>query len=533
MKLHLKNRSNVWCLGWAILLFEILVPAVLSQQTDSSTTFSLPSIPAVIVEAVKIRATTEVHQAWIRELNRGIPHPATGKRLSDFFCNQVPLRNALDRPAPIYRFFASPDPRVKKRVESQLLKEKFQVVDSAERADLLFFVQSAYSPCKLKKQVHGIAEMFLLGDGFADTSKTVEMRVFVVPAVAREKILDDPGLVASLSIWTGRFFPPTQVKTEISIHEIVKKFKKEINSIKKLKMVGNQKSERNSIENLSLLSQKTSPTPLDSDENREELLFRSDVALVTVLARVEDSNSRYLANLQRNDFHLFEDGVEQKITHFEPVETPWKIIFMIDTSDGLYQALPDIQKAARNFVKYLREEDHAMVISFDSNIKIGSDFTKERDLIEQAISQTSTGRGTRLYDAIDLTITERISRISGKKAILLLSDGVDTVSRLTNDERVLHLVEELDTPIYAITYKGKEPRIKPIIMESSVETSEAINFEFSETLLRQANLEGERFLSNLAQCSGGKLQMAGSIEDLSQCLKNIAEDLPTYYSLGY
>ena len=105
---------------------------------------------------------------------------------------------------------------------------------------------------------------------------------------------------------------------------------------------------------------------------------------------------------------------------------------MLDTSPSTQFRLEDIQDAAISFVNQLRSDDRVMVVSFNDDIKILSEFTTDRHKLERAIQRARTDDGTRLYDALDMVINQQLSRVQGRKAIVLFTDGVDTTSRRAN-----------------------------------------------------------------------------------------------------
>src|SRR5205814_5877414 len=115
-------------------------------------------------------------------------------------------------------------------------------------------------------------------------------------------------------------------------------------------------------------------------------------------------NGRYLPRLNKNDFHIFEDGVEQEISDFGTEETPFHVVLLLDTSPSQAFNLRDIQNAAIAFVDQLHASDRVMVVSFDRDIYIDSEFTSDRAQLRRAIYGTQTGRSTRLYDAVDLVV---------------------------------------------------------------------------------------------------------------------------------
>src|SRR5207253_8529594 len=124
----------------------------------------------------------------------------------------------------------------------------------------------------------------------------------------------------------------------------------------------------------------------------------------------------------------------------------------LDTSRSTAFKLEDIQRAAIAFVDQLHSSDCVMVVSFDEDVYIDSEFTSNRDQLRRAIYGTRTGGSTKLYDAVDLVITERLNRLQGRKAVVLFTDGVDTSSKLASARSTLERVEESGALVYPIQY---------------------------------------------------------------------------------
>src|SRR6185503_17741433 len=108
--------------------------------------------------------------------------------------------------------------------------------------------------------------------------------------------------------------------------------------------------------------------------------------------------------------------------------------------------------AAITFVNQLRQDDRVMVVSFDDDIRILTEFTSDRRRLRDAILQTRPGDGTKLYDAVDMVINQRLSTVDGRKAVVLFTDGVDTTSRHASYESNVRDAEELDALIYPVQY---------------------------------------------------------------------------------
>src|SRR5262245_7790640 len=187
-------------------------------------------------------------------------------------------------------------------------------------------------------------------------------------------------------------------------------------------------------------------------ETIEGDVIRVDTSLVMVPVTVVDRYGRYVPLLQRSNFKIFEDGTEQKIAYFATTDQPITVVLLIDTSGSTSFRLEDIQNAAISFASKLKSDDQVMVMSFDDRINVLSRPTSDRALITKAIRRTRTGGGTRLYDAVDSIFTQQLKTISGRKAVVLFTDGVDTTSHRASYDSTLRQAEESDAPIYSVDY---------------------------------------------------------------------------------
>ena len=189
------------------------------------------------------------------------------------------------------------------------------------------------------------------------------------------------------------------------------------------------------------------------EEVGEGDVVRVDTTLVTVPVSVLDRQGRFVPNLRREDFSVFENGVEQAIAYFEPAEKPFTVALLLDTSASTHFHLSEIKEAAIAFAKQLRPQDRVLIVSFNDEVLLLTEATNDSNLIETVIEENAnTGNSTRLYDAVDLTIKERLNKIKGRKAIVLFTDGVDTSSQQASYQSTLREVEELDALIYPIQY---------------------------------------------------------------------------------
>ena len=305
-------------------------------------------------------------------------------------------------------------------------------------------------------------------------------------------------------------------------------------------------------------SPSTNQAPVVTDNGPEEVeagdVIKVDTTLVTLPVSVTDRNGRYIPNLRKEDFRLWEDGVEQQVAFFNAVDKPFSVVLMIDTSGSTRFRLEDIQDAAITFVNQLRRDDKVMVVSFDGDVQVLSDFTTDRYRLREAILRTQTGNSTRLYDAVDLVINERLSRIDGRKAVVLFTDGVDTTSRHASYESNLRDAEELDALIYPIQYDtyddmggggsggwGTQVPTTPIDILIQIlgggsrggNRSRGGGGSGGIGTSRNDYELANRYLQDLSEVTGARKYQADSIQNISVAFSNIAEELRRQYSLGY
>lgn len=290
------------------------------------------------------------------------------------------------------------------------------------------------------------------------------------------------------------------------------------------------------------------PTPEEVDEND---IVRVNTMLVTVPVSVLDRQGRFIPGLKREDFTLLENGEQQPIAYFETAEKPFTVALLLDTSASTHFHLDQIKAAAIAFAKQLRPQDRVLVVTFNSEVLLLTEATNDVNLMAAAIEEyANTGTATRLYDAVDLTIHERLNRIKGRKAIVLFTDGVDTASQQATYQSTLDKVEELDALIYPIQYDSTD-YLQAMQGAGSVTVTTTQQGPFGITTSKQtynvplnggAPLPGttkadydraDQYLHALADSTGGRLYQANNARQLADAFSRIAEELRRQYTLGY
>ncbi len=290
------------------------------------------------------------------------------------------------------------------------------------------------------------------------------------------------------------------------------------------------------------LPRRTSPTgfsklggaPINKDSKleqpetvRDDDVVKVETNFVTIPVSVFDRNGLYIPGLTQDDFKIFEDGKEQEIAYFGTTEKPFTVILLLDTSPSAAYKIEEIQAAARSFVDQLKPQDSVMVIEFAGTVHVLTESTNDREKIYTAIKRADWGDGTSLYDAVDFSLRKRLSKIEGRKAIVLFTDGVDTTSGKSNYDKTIDMAEESDSlifPIYYNTY-GQNLRTSPFPGGGGMNTRGTSPGDYAL---------GRHYLDELAAYTGGRVFRPDSTPGgLTAAFEGIAEELRRQYTIGY
>lgn len=290
---------------------------------------------------------------------------------------------------------------------------------------------------------------------------------------------------------------------------------------------------RNVPKNDSKTNSQTAQKDAETVSDAEDETIKIETNLITIPVSVFDRNGLYIPNLSKENFKIFEDGVEQQIEYFATTEQPFTVVLLLDTSPSTEFKIGEIQEAAIAFVRQLKPQDRVMVIEFDANVHVLTEATTDRNLIFKGIRKADFGNGTSLYDAVDFSLRKRLNKIEGRKAIVLFTDGVDTTSTKVGYDSSLREAEEADATIFPIYYNtffdnrggtgGIFQPFPPIFGRGGAAGTS-----------RQEYALGRQYLKDLADSTGGRVFNAdNSPGGLTRTFESIAEELRRQYSIGY
>jgi VWFA-related protein len=273
--------------------------------------------------------------------------------------------------------------------------------------------------------------------------------------------------------------------------------------------------------------QQASPSAGNKEDELAEDVVRVDTNLVTVPVAVMDRGGKFITDLRREDFHVYENGVEQQVAFFAPVEQPFTVVLLLDTSPSTKFKLKDIQDAAIAFIDQLRPEDRAVGVTFNSQLRVLNRMMRDREGLRKAIRNISSAPGTYLYATVDVMLNRLFRRIPGRKALVLFTDGVDTLfipsydtQRRATFNTNMRDAEESGVLIYPVQY-------------NTLEDMQRMYRENYPQALRESYEVASKYLSGLANKTGGTHYQADSLVALRRSFASIAEDLRRQYSLGY
>lgn len=249
-------------------------------------------------------------------------------------------------------------------------------------------------------------------------------------------------------------------------------------------------------------------------------------SLITIPVTVMDRNGRYVANLRQNDFRIFEDGVEQQVAYFAPVEKPFTVCLMLDVSGSTQYQLAQIRVAANTFLSRLRPNDRMMAITFDGRIHVLTEPANVSMIRRGKLMIPPVTDGTVLYDAVEFAL-KRMAQIPGRKAIVLMSDGVDQNSHVVMNQTLAEIAEQ-DVLVYTVQYNT----LPQLPQRLSQIKNEKARRKVQERLMKGYALS-EPYMRALADKTGGRFYRADDLGEVGPAFEAITAELGLQYSLGY
>lgn len=238
--------------------------------------------------------------------------------------------------------------------------------------------------------------------------------------------------------------------------------------------------------------------------------LRVETTLVVVPVSVTDKANHFVVGLEKQNFKLFEDGVEQRISQFSGEDVPLSIGILIDTSGSMMSRIGTSRRAVAEFLKTMNPQDEAFLVAFSDHAKVLVPFTKNMDEVTAKLAEVNPEGTTALLDAVNLGVETMAGAHNPRKALLLISDGGENSSKYTQ-EQVNDAIQNADVQVYAMGVF--DPLAKLSLLAGAI--------------------SGPAFLAKLCEQTGGRVYAAGNYAALPTVARRIGVELRNQYVLAY
>lgn len=270
-------------------------------------------------------------------------------------------------------------------------------------------------------------------------------------------------------------------------------------------------------------------------------VIRTETSLVQLNIGVVDQQGRAITSLTKNDFVVYEDGVKQSIQHFQAVDAPFSLVLMLDMSGSTVNFRQQLKLASQRFLDALAPDDRVAIIQFNKDVKSLTGFSTDRSKTAYAIEIANGAGETHFYEALKYALKELEKEGQRRKAIVVLTDGLDTrlrntdrtaVSKAQTDEEALAAIQpqsstELNNVLASADRQGVT--IFPLALPSGDPT----RLPFQTPNIVGIYAAARARLQSLADRTGGRLNEIKRLEYMAQLYREVAASLRTLYTVAY
>lgn len=293
-----------------------------------------------------------------------------------------------------------------------------------------------------------------------------------------------------------------------------------------------------------------------------KMVQKGNKTLAQIPVVISDREGRRISGLKKENFTVSKGGVQQEIISFGTEREPVSVALLLDTSGSTQDVLDKIKDAAKDFIDLLNPGDQCLIATFDSQINFLIPFTSNQQNLKDSLSKIKTADkdGTIMYSAIDQLTKTSFSRVKGRKAIIILSDGKDYGSTISKTD-LLGELNESDVSIYPIYYQSGTGFIKPVVADNGTVTEGSTKTEPNKTKVKKPKkkknvysvlipLPGDTYtpedikrldkvdttnaiatLKEMSDLTAGRFYISDSGK-LNAIFKQVATELKQEYSLG-
>lgn len=275
-------------------------------------------------------------------------------------------------------------------------------------------------------------------------------------------------------------------------------------------------------------------------QNDDDKPITVDASIVRLNVGVVDNKGRPITSLNKENFVLYEDGVKQNILKFEPVAAPFSVVLILDMSGSTLSFRETIRQSAFRFIDALAPDDRIAVVEFYDKVNLRNDFTTDRKTVANSIT-VANGRGkTQLYKALDFSLDKLSKEGNRRKAVVVLTDGVDTAVR-DKDRDFLEKVKENeiltsikpDTSDILNNILAKADKQGVTVYPLALPTGNPAKLADPTPIQVALYSAAQTRLEILSTRTGGTLNAINRLEDMGRIYASVAAELRTLYTIEY
>ena len=286
------------------------------------------------------------------------------------------------------------------------------------------------------------------------------------------------------------------------------------------------------------------PVPtLKQQKEKEQEVTPGDVISVNttevmIPVTVRDSNGRLVNELKREDFRVFENEAQQPLSDLALRQVPVDVVLMVDASSSVATNIDDFRRAAEGFADRLASDDRISLIKFDDRVELLQDWTKSRFQLQRALKRIEPGMFTRFNDALLLAAREQFGTTKSRRAVIVLTDGIDSGRGTATLEAALQELLKAQVNVYVVSNTEISRTAKRSELDALMGNTDA-TVRFNQIRigdlregLRVLDLS-EQMLAQLTAATGGRLYKPQSFAGLEATYAEVAEELRHQYALYY
>ena len=244
--------------------------------------------------------------------------------------------------------------------------------------------------------------------------------------------------------------------------------------------------------------------------------FRTAVEQIVLYASVYDKDSILVENLEKEDFTIYEDRIQQEVTYFGRDDVPSTVGVVIDSSGSMRDKFDLVNEATRLFLSKNNPENELFFVAFKDEVRLEQNFTRDVEDIYDALDNVIISGGTALYDAIYLAVDKALQGNEPKKTVIVFTDGEDKDSYYSHQE-LIEKVEESDVQLYIVAF-----------LDSDLSKSGGFFGVF-----KSAREKIQQKIRDIPKSTGGEAFFPDEISQLNEVFHSIAYELRNQYRLSY